>query len=995
MKKLFLLASMLFIGVATMVAQRTVTGVIIDATGETLIGANVLAKGTTVGTITDIDGSFTLEVPSGSETLVISYTGYETTEIDITGISNVNITLIEGQLLDEIVVTGYGTAKRGSVIESISRVGGDQIKNIPIASVDNLLQGKSTGVEVTSINGKPGQNGYVRIRGLTSVNGNNDPLFIVDGVPVPTSVYAAINPNDIEEFAILKDAGATSIYGARASAGVVLITTKKGDAKNAFVEYSVQAGTMRAVDDGFDLMNASQKLNYEIAAGVRGTITAEQRASLLEYGTDWENVLLRDASITTHNLAFSGGSAKGNYYLSLSRLDNQGISVGSEFDRTTAKFNGGYEINDWVKVSNSISVGRRNDNELRDRNNVQSPFVAIYAYNPYETIYNLDGDGEIQYDDLGEPVYNFTSQGFNIVEAARNNPESRQWSDVYGNLNLSLTPFKGFSFSSTGGYNFNTFKNEYFIKPNSILDFYVGDSDAPGIKRDSGNERDRYVWTNVAQYDHNLNNKHGLSFLAGTEFIKDKLESYSISGKGFPVGLSVQDVAAEITGGFTRRNEFALFSTFGQVGYTLDNNFQVKATVRRDGSSRFGADSRYGTFWSVSSGYDFSKSLLQDNTLFDQLKLRASYGTTGNEPSVLYGAIGVLDFSQYADQTSAFQGNVANPNLQWETQKAYSVGVDFGILNNKLTGSVEYYSKKSTDLLFPNQLSRTTGFPSIQDNVGDLSNSGFETEVVYSPFRGDGFRLDLGVRFSSNKTNVDRLNSTEEINPDNAFSSVLKEGEVAYVWKLVEFSRVDPETGDLLYFDSEGSETSTPTESDSKILSGQSALPTYFGGFDLNLGYGGFNLTTQFAFKGGNYIYNQRKLDLLGGADAARGQQSVEALDYWKSPGDVTEVPRLNAPVEASTSTRFLEKGDFMRLRNVRLSYDLPEDLVRKMKMGSVSVFVAGSNLATFTGFEGDPEVGVFIEESAGDVGGQLPGEFAGFSYPNVRTITGGLTVRF
>ncbi len=996
MKKLFLFASMMFIGIATMVAQRTITGVIIDASGETLIGANVLAKGSTVGTITDIDGSFSLMMPSGSETLVVSYTGYETKEIDVTGLSNVDITLSEGQLLDEIVVTGYGTAKRGSVIESISRVGGEQIKNLPIASVDNLLQGKSTGVEVTAINGKPGQNGYVRIRGLTSVNGNNDPLFIVDGVPVPTSVYAAINPNDIEEFSILKDAGATSIYGARASAGVVLITTKKGDGSNAFVEYSVQAGTMRAVDDGFDLMNASQKLNYEIAAGVRGPLTAEERASILEYGTNWEDVLLRDASLTSHNLAFSGGSEKGNYYLSLSRLDNQGISVGSEFNRTTAKFNGGYEINDWVKVSNSISVGRRNDNELRDRNNVQSPFVAIYAYNPYETIYNLDEDGEIQYDDLGEPEYNFTSQGFNIVEAARNNPESRQWSDVYGNLNLTLTPFDGFSFSSTGGYNFNTFKNEYFIKPNSILDFYVGDTDAPGIKRDSGNERDRYVWTNVAQYDYSLSSRHNLNFLAGTEFIKDKIESYSISGKGFPVGLSVQDVAAEITDGFTRRNEFALFSTFGQVGYTLDNNLQVKGTVRRDGSSRFGADSRYGTFWSVSAGYDFSKSLLQDNTLFDQLKLRASYGTTGNEPSVLYGAVGVLDFSQYADQTSAFQGNVANPNLQWETQKAFSVGVDFGIFANKVTGSVEYYGKKSTELLFPNQLSRTTGFTSIQDNVGDLSNSGFETEIIYSPFRGDGFRMDLGVRFSTNKTNVDRLNSTEEINPDNAFESVLKEGEVAYVWNLVEFSRVDPETGDLLYFDSEGGETSAPTESDAKILSGKSALPTYFGGFDLNLGYGGFNLITQFAFKGGNYIYNQRKLDLLGGADAARGQQSVEALDYWTTAGDVTEVPRLDAQVEASTSTRFLEKGDFMRLRNVRLSYDLPSDLVRKMKMGSVSVFVAGSNLATFTGFEGDPEVGVFSEESVNDtVGGQLPGEFAGFSYPNVRTITGGLTVRF
>jgi len=346
MKKFFLLAFMLFTCVALTHAQRTITGVVSDASGESLIGANVISKGSSIGTITDIDGSFTLEVPDGATTLVISYTGFQSQEIDITGMSSVNITLIEGELLDEIVVTGYGTAKRGSLVESISRVGGEEIQSIPIASIDNLLQGRSTGVEVTAINGKPGQNGYMRVRGLTSINGNNDPLFIVDGVPVPQSVYAAINPNDIEEFSILKDAGATSIYGARASAGVVLITTKKGDVDNSFVEYSAQIGTMSALDDGFDLMNASQKLNYEIAAGVRGPLTAEQRASILEYGTDWENVLLRDAALMNHNLAFSGGSGKGNYYLSLSRFDNQGISVGSEFDRTTAKFKGGYEIND-------------------------------------------------------------------------------------------------------------------------------------------------------------------------------------------------------------------------------------------------------------------------------------------------------------------------------------------------------------------------------------------------------------------------------------------------------------------------------------------------------------------------------------------------------------------------------------------------------------------------------------------------------------------------
>ncbi|MFT6808677.1 MAG: TonB-linked SusC/RagA family outer membrane protein [Saprospiraceae bacterium] len=997
MKRILLFLFLSIFSMSFMLGQRDIAGTVVDQDGLGLLGANVLVKSTSEGTITDLDGSFSLSVPDNATTLLISFTGYETQEISIVGISNIDVTLAEGQLLDEIVVVGYGTTKKSDVVAAISNVSGDAVASLNIASIDNLLQGKSTGVEVTAVNGKPGANAYIRVRGLTSINGNNNPLFIVDGVPVPQTVFSAINASDIAEFSILKDAAATAIYGARASAGVVLVTTKRGSADNSYIEYSGQIGTMEAVDDGFTLMNASQKLNYELALGVRNPLTTEGRADLLRYGTDWENTLLRKAGLQSHNLAFSGGSDRGGYYLSMSRMDNQGLSTGSDFDRTTAKFNGDYKVNDWFSVSNSINISRRNDNELRDRNNVQSPFVGMYSYNPYETIYNLDDNGEILFDEFGEPDYNFTHQGFNIVEATRNNPESNTWSDMYGNVALNFTPIKGLRISSTGAYSYNTFQREAFIKPNSILDFYVGDTDAPGIKTDGGSSRDRYVFTNVAQYDYQISDRHQISALGGMEYVKNVFESYSISGKGFPVGLSVQEVAAEITDGFTRKNEFALFSLFGQLSYSLDNNFHIQGTVRRDGSSRFGADNRYGTFYSVGVGYNLANTVLKASWL-DQLKVRASYGTTGNEPNEQYGAIGVLGFSSYADQTASFQANVSNPNLKWETQEAYSFGVDFGILNNAITGSLEYYNKKSTDLLFPNQLSRTTGFGQRLDNIGDLSNRGIEAEVNYSPFRGKDFFLDFGIRYSHNKTRMDRLVGSEEIQASNSFSAVLKEGEVAYVWELVEFSRVDPSNGDLLYFNESGEEVTDPTESDAVILSGKSAIPTFSGGFDVNMGYKGISLQTAFSFKGGNYIYNQRKFNLLSGADGARSQQDVEALDYWKNPGDVTEIPRPDAQAEVSTSTRFLEKGDYIRLRNVKLSYALPTSILEKIHVKGLTFFVAGQNLATFSNFQGDPEVGVFIEESVGTgntVQGNLPGEYAGFSYPNTRTLTGGLTLRF
>lgn len=997
MKKVFALLTFAVCFTFSINAQRTVSGTITDTNGEALIGANVIVSGTTIGTITDLDGSFNFEVPDDAKTVVVSYTGFDSQTIDISEQSVINLILTEGQLLDEVVVTGYGTSKKSDVVSAISTVDGDAIQNMAIASVDQLLQGKSTGVEVTAINGKPGQRGYFRIRGLTSINGNNDPLYIVDGVPVPTTVFSAINPNDIEDFTILKDAGALAIYGARASAGVVLITTKSGDSKNSFVEYTIQKGSKRALDDGFTLMNAEEKLDYEIALGVRPILTSEERADILRFGTDWENELLRTGDLTSHNLSFSGGNEKGNYFLSLSRYDEEGISLGSDYDRTTGKFNGSYKINDWVTITNNLSISNRNDNELRDRYNVQSPFVGLYVYNPYETIFNLDENGDPLLDESGNPDWNFTHVGFNIVEAIQNNPEKNEWSDLYGSIDIRLTPIKNFSFTTRAGYTYNQFEREYWNKPGSILDFYVGDPDAPGTKTDGGSDTERILWNNVATYDFNINDNSRLSLLAGTEYVQNRFESWSVSSKGFPVGLSVQSVASEVTGGNTTRTEWAIFSTFGQVAYALNDALHVEASVRRDGSSRFGKNSRFGTFWGVSAGYNFARTLLVDNNTFDQLKLRASYGTSGNEPTGLYDAIGQLDFGSYNDQPASLQGNVANPNLQWETQKSYSIGIDYGILNNRLTGSLELYNKLSADLLFPAQLSRTTGFTSRTENIGDLRNKGFEVELNYNPIRTTDITdldVNIGVRFSKNRSTIDKLN-TDEINPSNAFGSLLKAGEVAYVWNLVEFVEIDPMTGDAVYLDAEGSRTTAPTESDSRIMSGKSALPTYFGGFDFQIGYKGFSVRTDFVFKGGNYIYNQRKRDLLSGLDGARDNQITEAFTYWKQPGDITDIPRPEVEVEPADSDRFLEKGDYVRLRNLQIGYDLPRSIVSKLKVQNINLFIAGTNLATWSNFIGDPEVGVFIEESASSVGGQLPGEYAGFSYPNTRSFTGGLTVKF
>lgn len=981
--------------------QKTITGSVTDEAGEALIGANVIEKGTTNGTVTDIDGNFSLKVKEPeTATLEISYIGYESVSMPVGANSRVDAVLGEGSILDEVVVVGYESVKRADIVESVSTVGGEELKLIPIASTDQLLQGKTSGVESTAINGKPGQQSYIRIRGLTSINGNNQPLYIINGVPMPSTAYTALNPNDIEDISILKDAAATAIYGARASAGVVLVTTKTGAGKTTSIEYSFQMGRKQAVDDKTELMGAREKLDYEVGLGEiypdQGFITPEDVDPLLVNTTDWEDELLRTGNVASHNISFTGGNSSGNYYASFSRYDEQGISVGSDFDRTTATFNGSYKMNKWLKISNNLNVSRRNEIELRDRFNVQSPFYARYIYNPYETPFNYDESGELILDDDGEPIYNFTHQGFNIIEAIENNPESKRYTDVFGNLKLELEPIEGLLLSSSGGYNFNTFKNEYFIQPGSILDGYVGDPDAPGIKRDANSFRNRYNWINTAQYNFSIGETNDITLIAGTEFVKNSFERISISGKGFPADLSVQNVAAEITDGFTTLSEFALFSVFGSARYNFNDRLNFKATLRRDGSSRFGEENRYGLFYAFGLGYDLAQESFLSNSIIDQLKLRVSYGTSGNEPNGSYDHLGVLAFASYDDQSGAFQDRVANPNLKWEEQRGFSTGLDFGLWGSRLSGSVEFYNKKSRDLLFPSQLSRTVGFSSQTDNIGDLTNTGAEFELDYRVFPKGPFSLDFGVNFTTNQTNIDKLNTEEEfIEPSNSFYSVLKEGENAYVFRLVEFVRVDDQTGDLIYLDADGNETNSPAASDSKILSGKSALPTYWGGFDIDLGFKGLALNTDFVFKGGNYIYNLRRSWNQRGLNGANSNVSVEAGNYWRNAGDQTDIPRPDVEVEASDSDRFLEKGDYLRLRNVQLSYSLPSNWLSKIKVENVSLFVSATNLATFTNYNGDPEVGVSIEESVDNVDLALPGEAEFFTYPNTTAITGGLTFKF
>lgn len=999
MKRLLLIFMLVGTAVGTLLAQRSISGTITDLeSGDPLIGATVLVKGTSIGTVSDLDGQFTINVPEGRDILQFSYTGYAPQEIEINASNIIDITLsADIAQLSEVLVVGYNSVKRSDLTSSISVVDGDQLTAQPIGGIDNLLQGASTGLQVVGQNGRPGGAAFIRIRGVGSVNASNEPLFIIDGVQVTQADYNSLNPNDVSKVTVLKDAASTAIYGSRASNGVILITTKKGRRdRKPQISYNFQYGEKQQTDDGFTLMNANQKLDYEVALGIRSEESAQAiRDDLSFLETDWEDILTRKGLVRTHDLSISGGSDRSNYHFSLGSYSERGITVGSAFERLTGRFNMDFDVTDWLKVGNTFSLSRTDDNQLRDVYNVQNPFVAIYTYNPYETEFVLDDEGNRVLDNNGDPVYNRTQQGFSISEALVNNPETKKRANAIGSIYVQASILPKLTFKSQVGGNYQIYRRESYIKPGSILDGYIGDPNAPGIKTDNGSDRFLYNWFNTLSYDFILGGQHEFKALVGTEYYMRDLQSYQINGKGFPSpNFSTQDNAAEITGGNTARTQWSLWSQFGEIRYNYNSRYLASFSLRRDGSSRFGSSSKYGIFYAGSLAWNVASESFFADSGFDQLKLRLSAGTSGNEPGLtnLYWQ-GNYDFISYNDLTASRPNQLSNATLKWEENVNYSIGIDFGIFNNRLSGSIDYYNRRTSDLLFPEPLSRTTGWTSRLANIGEMLNSGLEFEVVGEVLRSQNVNISLFANFTTNKNEIVNLkNGGEDIIDINSGISLLREGLPVNNFYLNRYAGVDPNNGDALYLDAEGNVTNVYSADDAVALEGKAPQPKYFGSFGTNINIKGFDLTVNFYYAAGHYTYNFNENAVLSDGARGRSQHDVRALDYWKNPGDVNVLPQPSINNNVDVSDRFLQKADYIRLRNVNLGYSLPSSLMNKIKFQQIRLFVQGTNLLTFAPhYTGDPEVGVGSVENTY----VIPGEISFFNYPQTMGWTLGANVVF
>ncbi|MBK5192166.1 MAG: TonB-dependent receptor [Flavobacteriaceae bacterium] len=989
--------------------EKNVTGTVSDEAGLPLPGVNVIVQGTNQGTQSDFDGNYTIKT-TANDKLTFSYVGFSTQTIAVGVKTQINIVLnVDAAALSEVIVVGYGATTRELSTSAVSTVSAETIGNfVPSTSVDNILQGKAAGVQVTAANGRPGQTAFVQIRGTGSINASSAPLYVVDGTPIDAADVSNINPQDIESLSILKDAATVSKYGSRGANGVVLITTKKGKLGEGKITFRSSIGSASKIDDiNYDMMNASQKLDLErefAALGVSAaqslpgaTASSEELDILRSLDTDWQDALLRDSYIQSNSLSFSGADDKFSYFLSVGYDKNSGIVDNIDgFERISARLNTSFKAKDWLEIGENLSISRSTTDLPRDRNNVQNPFAAMYSYNPYEPVFKRDANGDFLFNPDGTKIYNSTTQGFPIAKALQTEPEDNRnfliISSVYADMKLS----DHFTNRFTVGATANRYNRTTRSLAGGVLNSIVGDANFPGTQTDNFSEDFEYNINNILTYSTSFNELHNLSASFLLEYNENIYTDLFATSRGFPSpSIPYQDVAAEATSAGSTEERSRLFSQGLFLDYNYDGKYILSGSIRRDGSTRFGPDNKYGYFYSGSAAWNIIKEDFMQNSAFNELKLRASYGTAGNQNIGDFNYLDLLGFGTYNGSTTAISLGTGNPQIQWESQAIFDVGVEFAFFNSRLSGVVDYYQKSSQELLLNRPISFTVGDEdnAILSNIGEIQNTGYEISLNGNIIRNSDLIWTIGgnIAFLDNKVN--NLVDGSDIIRGN---TILREGEEVNSYYLPRYAGVNPANGQPLYLDAEDNLTSEYSDSFSVLLKDKSPNADIEGGFYTSFKYHGLGLRADFVYKAGNYIVNYQ---YENGVEIAsiNGNQYVEASNYWRQPGDQNVQPNpIYQGTADQTSTRFLEKGDYIRLRNLTLDYSIPSKWLEGFGIDSFRAFATGQNILTFTDYHGDPEIGIGSAESSDPADADfIPGQYSLYSYPQTKSYTVGIELSF
>ncbi len=1025
MKKLsFLIVLMLFVGFQAM-AQMQITGKVTNAeTGEPIPGVSIFLKSQqTIGTTTDMDGKYSLEVPSEGETLVYTFVGMQQQEVDIQGRSTINVQMKPSvQEMEEIVVTAFGTTKKESFTGSADVVDAEKIEEQNVSNITKGLEGIAPGIQVQNSSGQPGASSEIRIRGFGSVNASSDPLYVVDGVPYSGSMNA-INPNDIKNITVLKDATATALYGARGANGVINITTKSGSGvEESTISYNYEQGVSARAFPEYKLTGSEEYMElmweaYRNSLYYGGTIGDLEQAgqvaakggpnnpSVIEnlggynpfdveasnlitpdgnvnpnanllYGNNWQDEMFRLGDRSEHNLSFAGSKKKTDYYMSLGYVTEDGIVKNSNFERFNAKLNVTSQIKDWLEAGVNIGASTADQNYLMAYGTYTSnPFYYTRFMGPIYPVYQRDADGNIRTDNEGKKLLDYGNRpdegkvrpyaaNSNIVGTTGLDTQNEKTENVNTRAHVKIDIIDGLTFKSTLGADYmNRHNHDY---QNSMH----GDAASFDGRTEKINERQVSVNLNeILTYDQQFGD-HAINALVGHESYKMNNNYMTATRTGFPFyGVEELAMASVGEGSNSFRDEYRIEGYFSRVKYNFDNRYYITGSYRRDGSSRFHEDTRWGDFFSIGGSWRVSEeSFMTGMNWVQDLKVKASYGEQGNDRlldnnnnPMYYGYNSFYSTLNNYSYSGFYITQLANRSLQWEVSENLNAGVEFKLFDNTLSGEINYFEKGSSQLLFDNPRPMSTGISFVKDNVGAMENKGIEASLNVFILKGDEMRWNVGGSVTSFNNEITELPKEEIISG----SKKLMVGHSLYDYYIRQYAGVDSETGEALYYkdvlndqgEPTGERTTTTSSGEATKYYSGSAIPDMTGDFNSSFYYKGFRFSFMLTYGIGGKMLDYTYSRLMHAGDYGTNFHT-NIKDRWQKPGDETDVPRLeNGYDDANyTSDRFLIDRSYLNIKNVRLSYTVPQKLLKRAGLGLVrkfQVYVSGNDLYLFSKMQG------------------------------------------
>jgi TonB-linked SusC/RagA family outer membrane protein len=984
-------------------AQRSVTGRVADEKGNPIPNASVVVKGTKIGTTTKSDGTFTLTIPPDAKTLVVSSIDMITAEIAVGSQTSFDISLkTDEKAMQEVVVTGYQTLRKKDVASSISRISASDIDNLPIPNFAQAMQGRAAGVIVSAANGVPGGSLSVIIRGVGSITAGTVPLYVVDGVQINTSTGSIntqnnplnfLNPDDIESIEVLKDAAAASIYGARAANGVVIVTTKKGKTGKPKFTFNVFAGQSAPLTKVKSLTTQEwYNLRVEALVNAGATPASASQTALGNLGLpantpvskidslptyDWQDAAFGKGTILNTELSMQGGNQNLTYYLSGSYSKQSAFIKPTDFERGSLMTKLNFKFNEKVSLENSVSLSTFKQNAPYSLGNTGfgNPAYASAMILPINPIYNSDGTY------YGLPGSGQTIVGtfnHNILAVGNYVSYTTLTNQVVGSAALSYKPVPSLTLRTLVGIDYRITKDHRYQDPRVNDAFNVG-----GRLSDQVDFNTNFITTTTANYRKTIDEAHNINVLAGIEYRRDQNDWFQADGQGFPSFLlrymSAASTPTNVSGQWTAS---ATFSQFGKINYSFRSKYILGYTIRRDGSSRFGLNNKYGIFQSAQFAWNAKEEEFMKNiTAISDLKLRYSYGQAGNDQignvlyAQLYGATRV-----YGNSSGIFPSQLGNPDLSWETREENNLGMDLSLFKNRINLTVDAYIKKNRDLLLSRSLYFTTGFTSITQNLGAVENRGLEILLSVTPFEG-AFRWtsSFNIAFQKNKV-LELYDGLQSLPSDPS----IRVGYPLGSFFTSEWAGVNPATGRGMWYDINGNLTYNPAAADRKIMG--NIYPTHFGGWNNTFMYKGFSLDVFFQYEYGRVRADGQYQQMMRMAGATVNTLKEGYDNRWQKPGDIVPVPRaFNGLADYNsvgwgTGTRYLFKTDYIRLKQLTLGYDLPSSVTKRFNIEGVKFYVQGINLWTYTEWPSyDPE---FTGDNFGII-------------PQSKNVTAGLQVRF